>query len=331
MVPLSSSSSRSRSPAPSAARTRTPASFSAATARSTGTPTATGRWKCEPTEARTALGLYRSTEASVRITASAPAASAQRSTVPALPGSRTWARTATSFGRAARMSSNGVSRNRQTPTRPCGVTVVEMSAMTSSDARCIRAPASRAAPMMSAYRSAASTVANSSTRVGTPSTRCPAASRTACGPSARNSRSFPRKFRLASRRAAETRVERGEISSGVGILWVTFSEFQRAAGPVPRRGAGNCASDHDGPALERRPTRQRQDPQAIQPAGPTVSVDSEPARRHAALGAFTSDGSAFCATSTSAAKAFASFTASSARILRSTSTFAAFRPWMKRL
>lgn len=73
-------------PAPSAASTRAPVSRSPWTARSTGTPTATGRWKCEPTDARTDLGLYRSTEASVRITASAPAASAQRSTVPAVAG-----------------------------------------------------------------------------------------------------------------------------------------------------------------------------------------------------------------------------------------------------
>jgi hypothetical protein len=51
----------------------------------------------------------------------------------------------------------------------------------------------------------------------------------------------------------------------------------------------------------------------------------------AAFGAFTSLGSAFCATSTSVANALASLTASSARILRSTSTLAAFRPWMKRL
>ncbi|EKX60379.1 hypothetical protein STRIP9103_01623, partial [Streptomyces ipomoeae 91-03] len=54
-------------------------------------------------------------------------------------------------------------------------------------------------------------------------------------------------------------------------------------------------------------------------------------QRHAAFGAFTSAGRAFWATSTSAANAVASLTASSARILRSTSMFAAFRPWMKRL
>ncbi len=48
-------------------------------------------------------------------------------------------------------------------------------------------------------------------------------------------------------------------------------------------------------------------------------------------GAFTSSGSAPLATSTSEVKAAGSLTAISARFLRSTSTPAAFRPWMSRL
>jgi hypothetical protein len=48
-------------------------------------------------------------------------------------------------------------------------------------------------------------------------------------------------------------------------------------------------------------------------------------------GAFTSEGSAPLATSTSAVKADGSLTAISARFLRSTSTPAAFRPWINRL
>ena len=48
-------------------------------------------------------------------------------------------------------------------------------------------------------------------------------------------------------------------------------------------------------------------------------------------GAFTSSGSAPLATSTSAVKAAGSLTAISARFLRSTSTPAAFRPWISRL
>ena len=50
-----------------------------------------------------------------------------------------------------------------------------------------------------------------------------------------------------------------------------------------------------------------------------------------ALGALTSSGRAALAVSTSAANAGASLTARSARILRSTSTPARLRPWMKRL
>src|SRR5690606_935525 len=50
-----------------------------------------------------------------------------------------------------------------------------------------------------------------------------------------------------------------------------------------------------------------------------------------ALGALTSSGRFALATSTRALNAAGSLTARSARILRSTSTSAAFRPWMKRL
>ena len=54
-------------------------------------------------------------------------------------------------------------------------------------------------------------------------------------------------------------------------------------------------------------------------------------RPQEALGALTSSGRAALAVSTSAANAGASLTARSARILRSTSTPARLRPWMKRL
>ena len=47
--------------------------------------------------------------------------------------------------------------------------------------------------------------------------------------------------------------------------------------------------------------------------------------------ALTSSGRFFFASSTNASNATGSLTASSARCLRSTSTSAAFRPWMKRL
>lgn len=141
------------------------------------------------------------------------------------------------------MSSNGESRNSQTPSSPCGVTVWEMSATVRSSAWWIRTPAARAASMISVCRSAASTVANSSMSVGTPPVRWAMASRTACGPSAMNRRSLPRKARRASRRAAVTRGERGEISSGVpmgggSLLWFGAERRGKAADPQ----AGACGS-----------------------------------------------------------------------------------------
>ncbi len=52
-------------------------------------PRTTSRWNRLPAMARTHLPLYGSTASPANTTASAPAASAVRSTVPALPGSRT--------------------------------------------------------------------------------------------------------------------------------------------------------------------------------------------------------------------------------------------------
>ena len=101
---------------PSAASTRRPAARTAATAAAGSGSTATGRWNSEPTLARTAFGLYGSTESPASTTASAPAASAQRSRVPALPGSRTSAATTTSRGELVRASASGTSTKRQTAT-----------------------------------------------------------------------------------------------------------------------------------------------------------------------------------------------------------------------
>lgn len=123
--------------------------------------------------------------------------------------------------------------------------------------------------------------------------RCPAASRTACGPSARNSRSFPRKFRLASRRAAETRTERGEISSGPTGMgsplvqgWGTslpcFTGLDGSGQVVPpgSRGRGGPRFRRGGaqrrrriPAVPNRPdaAQTHMDPQALRRAGPQAS------------------------------------------------------------
>ena len=60
-----------------------------------------GRWNREPAVERTTFGACTSTEASLTSTASAPAASAPRITVPALPGSRTLVSSTSSRGPAA--------------------------------------------------------------------------------------------------------------------------------------------------------------------------------------------------------------------------------------
>ncbi len=170
-------------------------------------------------------------------TASAPAASAVRSTVPAFPGSRTWASTATSFGRAASTSANGVSMKRQRATMPCGVTVSQIPAITSSVAVSTGSPSASADSTIPACRSAASTVAYTSTTTCSPepgSRPYATASRTACGPSARKRRSLPRWLRLASLRAAMTRGERREVSRGVSVLGMVSSLYWRLCGDAAR-------------------------------------------------------------------------------------------------
>ena len=74
----------------SAARTCRPRARASSATSGRPTPVTTGTWNSEQAVDRTVFGLYRSTLDEVTTTASAPAASATRSTVPALPGSRTW-------------------------------------------------------------------------------------------------------------------------------------------------------------------------------------------------------------------------------------------------
>ena len=143
-----------------------------------------GRWKSEPVVARTTLGLYGSTVRPVRMTASAPAASAARMIVPRLPGSRTSSQIATRRGDAANTSRTEVGVWRATATMPCGVTVSAMASSTPSVVKTTSMPASRAASRRSAWRSSADGVANISMTV---SGRYASASRAACGPSSRNS------------------------------------------------------------------------------------------------------------------------------------------------
>src|SRR5580692_1839088 len=247
-APSDSSSSSSRPALPSAARICRPAPRSAAAACRSGDPATTGRWNRLPAEARTHLLLYGSTEASEKTTPSAPAASAVRSTVPALPGSRTLASSTTSRGDTAVSRCSGTSMNRHTASRPCGVTVCASSAITWPLTASTGTPCAAACDVSSSCRDRASAVTNSSVMSGpepaAPSApgrpRAPSApagpdaprgpspgrgatwpqasaSRTACGPSARNSRVRCRDDRRASCRAAFTRGDRMLVTSSLAI------------------------------------------------------------------------------------------------------------------
>src|SRR5580658_7670679 len=236
-APSDSSSSSSRPALPSAARICRPAPRSAAAACRSGDPATTGRWNRLPAEARTHLLLYGSTEASEKTTPSAPAASAVRSTVPAFPGSRTLASSTTSRGDAAVSRCNGTSMNRHTASRPCGVTVCASSAITWPLTASTGTPCAAACAVSSSCRDRASAVTNSSVTTppapsasgwpdapGGPSPGCGAArlqasaSRTACGPSARNSLVRCRDDRRASCRAAFTRGDRMLVTSSLPIM-----------------------------------------------------------------------------------------------------------------
>src|SRR6185437_15940731 len=198
-----------------------------------------------PVEARTHLLLYGSTESPARITASAPAASAVRSTVPALPGSRTLARITTSRGDPATRSASGTSMNGQTASSPCGVTVCASSAISDSSISWIGAPTAATASTSSSCLVRASPVTNNSLipvlvrgddlpdppdGLGLMACRPPSASRTACGPSARNSLDRSRIERLASSLAALTRDDLAfSIPLGSGRPWCVYILGQRLA------------------------------------------------------------------------------------------------------
>ena len=70
-------------------------------------PSMTGTWNNDPAVDRTVLGLVGSTVPSQQITASTPAASAVRITVPRLPGSRTSTHTTTSVAPSSRSNPAG--------------------------------------------------------------------------------------------------------------------------------------------------------------------------------------------------------------------------------
>src|SRR5690349_2259772 len=197
-----------------------------------------------PADARTHLLLYGSTEASEKITPPAPAASAVRSTVPALPGSLTLARTTTSRGAASIKAASGTSTNRQTARIPCGVTVCASSVMTSPLTTCTAAPWRLARAAIPPWRDRAAAVRNNS--VTTPSRA--SASRAAWGPSARNSPARSRSARLPSARAAFTLGDRMLVSSASlianthdrrGLSAIVTEGLLRSSNKSGRRGVGD--------------------------------------------------------------------------------------------
>ena len=203
--PLSAASSRSSSACASAATRRRPAAVQASRTSGMTRDRAIGRWKRLPAEARTALPLYGSTESPANSTASAPAASATRSTVPALPGSAMPTSTATSIGAPERASVSGRSSSSHTVTTPCGVTVSDNAAAADSVTADTRAPACAALASRSALRVAKRSVTNTSWIARGSRCASSTAHSRALAPSARNRPVLSRSARRVSLRAAETR------------------------------------------------------------------------------------------------------------------------------
>src|SRR5918994_1674845 len=183
---------------PSAPSTARPAPRPRSTASDRSTSTASGRWNRLPVLARTAFGLYRSTEPRLTSTPSAPNASAQRTTVPRLPGSRIWSHRTTS---------------RQIASMPWGVTVSARSARAAAGATETRTPFRAAWSSSQPCRSTTSSATRTSTAA--PTVR---ASATAWGPSARKRLARSRSLRRSSRRAERSRLADAAQNSGcVGI------------------------------------------------------------------------------------------------------------------
>src|SRR5690606_23275151 len=213
-APESARSSRSVSPWPVAASTWRPAPRNSASAPAGRSCRTRSRWNRLPAVARTHLPLYGSTAGPAKITAPAPAASAVRSTVPALPGSVTSTSTATSPGRCRSAVASGTSRRSQTATTPCGVTASVSAPAVSSVIRETGTPASPAVATRSGWRAAARSVRNNSRTVPGRAS----ASRTACGPSARNRPVRSRSRRRRSLAAATTRRVRRVKRPACGAL-----------------------------------------------------------------------------------------------------------------
>ena len=170
------------------------------------------------------------------ITRSAPAASATRRIVPALPGSCTRDSTAINFGFNApspQSSEKEASTIKETAIIPCGDTESAIAASTSSVTTRMktRRPSSgvgvpytcSSSSAISSWRSNAASVTYTASRMGL--FRCAfRASRTACGPSTRNWPFFVRAERVRSFAISRTRSACGlDITTGVLIRSKKFT------------------------------------------------------------------------------------------------------------
>src|SRR5688572_27860347 len=140
-------------------------------------PATTGTWNNVPADARTGFGLYTSTEPPQQTTPSAPAASALRRTVPALPGSRT--STQTTRNEDSRRLSSGTSTYGTIAMTGCGVTVSATRSSTPGARVWMRAPVASA----SAGTSPGASGARYTPSTGTPAAR---ASESSLAPSRRS-------------------------------------------------------------------------------------------------------------------------------------------------
>ena len=261
--------------------------------------------------ARTTLGLYGSTVRPVRITASAPAASAARMIVPRLPGSRTSSQIATSRGAAANTSRIDVGVWRATATMPCGVHRVGHRVehgLGREDDLHAGVPGGVAQIRMALERGRRREHLDD--RVGPVRERL-----------TRGLRTFEQEEPGLLPRAALGQLRDGADAGRARVLEHEFS-VRLPSHPLLPRPAAPFAYEQG------KRTRVPTERDALRYAR-TRRIDG--CRCYAVFGALTSLGSAPLAVSTSEANVAGSLTASSASMRRSTCTPARPRPWMKRL
>ena len=297
-------------PAPSAARTSQ--ARGAQRGRSSSrrsAPVTTGRWNSDPAVDRTTFGLCTSTlSRGQHAPRRRPAASAARMTVPAFPGSRTFARTATSRG-GRRGLVQRVRRRAPRPRRPAA-----------------RPGSSRRAPRpcptctrMPAVLRAVDDLRVPLRRLGGDVHVVHVGRRTA---PPRAPTAAPRR-RTARRRCAHG--PPGQRPHGLDPLGAGVGQDLVGHGDI-------MPGDDEAPASPRTPGAPGAPSRRPAPRRGGLGRSGSAANEgHAAFGALTSSGRAALAAATSVLNVAASLTARSASTRRSTSMPASLRPWMRRL